>query len=253
MTSSVMPSARRLACSSTPRLSNGRTATAGAAASAGRLAPRKCQAPTATAISAGSQKRQPRAAFWLGRLRRHHGLRLGGHAHLQRVDADRPFDVLELGRAEVGDGHVEPAAHLTVGVFRQTDRARLTNTLQARGDIDAVAHEVAVAFLDHVAEMNADAKLDATLGRQAGVALDHAVLHFDRAAHGVDHAAEFNHAAVAGAFDDAAVMEGDRRINQVAAERPEPRQNAILVRAREPAVADNIRHQNRRELPGLAH
>src|ERR1700722_7567609 len=147
----------------------------------------------------------------------------------------------------------EPAAHLTVGVFRQTDCARLANTLQPRGDIDAVAHEVAVAFLDHVAEMNADAKLDATLGRQAGVPLDHAVLHFDRAAHGVDHAAEFNHAAVAGAFDDAAMMEGDGRIDQVAAERPEARQNAILVRSRKPAIADDIRNENRRNLPGLAH
>jgi hypothetical protein len=101
--------------------------------------------------------------------------------------------------------------------------------------------------------MNANAKLNAALGRQARVALDHAILHFDRAAHGVDHAAEFNHAAVAGAFDDAAVMEGDGRIDQVAAERPEPRQNAILVRSREPAIADNVRNQNRRNLPGLAH
>jgi hypothetical protein len=34
---------------------------------------------------------------------------------------------------------------------------------------------------------------------------------------------------------------------------PEPRQGAILVRSREPAVADDIRDQNRRDLPGLAH
>jgi hypothetical protein len=36
--------------------------------------------------------------------------------------------------------------------------------LQARGDIDAVAHEVAVAFLDDVAQMDANAKLDALVG-----------------------------------------------------------------------------------------
>ena len=89
--------------------------------------------------------------------------------------------------------------------------------------------------------MDADAELDAAFRRQAGVALDHAVLHFDGAAHRVDHAAELDDAAVAGALDDAAVMEGDGRIDQVAAERPEPRQNAILVRSREPAIADDIR------------
>ena len=42
-------------------------------------------------------------------------------------------------------------------------------------------------------------------------------------------------------------------IDQIAAQRPQPRQNAILVRAREPAIADHVRDQDRRNLPGLAH
>ena len=71
-------------------------------------------------------------------------------------------------------------------------RAGLGDTFQSRGDIDAVAHQVAVALLDHVAEMDADPELDAPLRREAGVALDHAVLHLDGAAHGVDHAAELD-------------------------------------------------------------
>ena len=45
-----------------------------------------------------------------------------------------------------------------------------------RGDIDAVAHQVAVALLDHIAEMDADAKLNAALGRQASITFDHTVL-----------------------------------------------------------------------------
>ena len=89
---------------------------------------------------------------------------------------------------------------------------------EPRGDVDAVAHQIAVALLDDVAEMNADAKLDAALGRHAGVALDHAVLDFDGAAHRVDHAAELDDGAVAGALDDAAVMHGDGRIDQIAAQ-----------------------------------
>ena len=79
------------------------------------------------------------------------------------------------------------------------------------------------------------------------------VLHFDRAAHRVDHAAELDDAAVAGALDDAAVMDGDCRIDQIAAQRAQSRQSPIFVRAGEPAVADDIRDQNRRNLPGLAH
>ena len=122
-----------------------------------------------------------------------------------------------------------------------------------RGDVDPVAHQVAVALLDDVAEMNADAKLDAAFGRQAGVALDHAGLHLERATHGVHHTAELDDRAVAGAFDDAAAMGGYCGVDEVAAEAPQARKRAILVRSREPAVAYDIRNQNRRELPGLAH
>jgi hypothetical protein len=39
--------------------------------------------------------------------------------------------------------------------------------------------------------VNADAELDPALGRRAGVAA-HAVLHFNRATHGDNHAAELD-------------------------------------------------------------
>ena len=90
-------------------------------------------------------------------------------------------------------------------------------------------------------------------GGDAGVALDHGGLDFDRAAHRVDHAAELDDRAVAGALDDAPVVHGDDRVDQVAAQRPEPRQRAIFVRSCEPTVARDVGHQNRRELPGPAH
>jgi hypothetical protein len=51
--------------------------------------------------------------------------------------------------------------------------------------------------------MNTDAKLNAALGRETGIALDETGLSFDRAPHTVDDAAELDEAAVAGALDDA--------------------------------------------------
>ena len=135
----------------------------------------------------------------------------------------------------------------------KTDRTRLGDALQPRGDINSVAHEVAVALLDHVAEMKADAKFDAAVGRQSRVALDKAGLHLDRAAHRVDHAPEFDDAAVAGALDDAAVMSGDRRIDEVAAEPTKSRERPLLIRADKPGVSDDVGHQDRRKFPGLAH
>ena len=150
-------------------------------------------------------------------------------------------DVLERHCAEIADLEIEPLLDMAIGVFRQTDRAGLRDAFEPRRDIDAVAHQVAVALLDHVADMNADAENDAPVLRHAGVALDHAVLHLDRAAYGVDHAAEFDDAAVAGALDDPAVMHGDGRVDQIAAQRTKSRENAILVDAGESTVADHVR------------
>ena len=101
--------------------------------------------------------------------------------------------------------------------------------------------------------MDADAELDAAVLRHAGIALDHAVLHLDGAAHGIDHAAELDQRSIAGALDHAPVVHGDGRIDQVAAQRPQPRQRAIFVRAGEPAVSDHVGSQDRRQLAVLAH
>jgi hypothetical protein len=125
--------------------------------------------------------------------------------------------------------------------------------LQTRGNIDAIAHQVAVTLLDDVAQMYPDAKLDAALGRNPGVAFNHAVLHFDRAAHRVHHAAELNNGSIAGSLDDAAVVHGDYGINQIAADRPKPRQRTIFVRAGEPAVTDYVRDKDSRDFSGLGH
>jgi hypothetical protein len=48
-------------------------------------------------------------------------------------------------------------------------------------------------------------------------------------------------------------MSGDGRVDEVAAEPPQARKGPVLVGAGEPAVTNDIRNQDRRELPGLAH
>ena len=101
--------------------------------------------------------------------------------------------------------------------------------------------------------MNADAEIDATILRQPRVALDHGVLNLDRAAHRVDDAAEFDDRAIAGALDEAAVVDGDRRIDEVAAQSAQPRQRAVLVRAGQSAEADDVGGQDRCKFPALGH
>ena len=49
------------------------------------------------------------------------------------------------------------------------------------------------------------------------------------------------------------MMGGDGGIDEIAAQSPETRKRAIFVGAGKPAVSDDIRDQNRRELSRLAH
>jgi hypothetical protein len=177
----------------------------------------------------------------------------GGCADLKRIDPDRLGDVLELSLAEIADREIEPSLDLPVGLLREADPAGLGDALQPRGDIDAVAHQVAVAFLDHVAEMDADPKFDALVRRDPSVALDHRPLDFNGQVHCVDDTPELDDAAVAGALDDAPMVDRDGRIDQVAAQRPQPRQNPVLVGSGKPRIADDVGHQDRRELSSLAH
>ena len=101
--------------------------------------------------------------------------------------------------------------------------------------------------------MDPDAELDAALGLHAGVAVDQAGLHLNRAAHSIYNAAKLDDDAVPGALDDAAVMGGDGGVDEVATEAPQARKGAVLVSPGEPAVTDDIGHQDCCEFPGLGH
>ena len=135
------------------------------------------------------------------------------------------------------------ATHLAVGVLGKTDTARISNAFKARGNVDAVAHQVAIALLDHVAQMDADAELDATLRRKTRVALDHAILHLDCAANGIDDASELYEDAVTRPLDDAAVMHGDGGIDQIASQRSEAGKCPLLVGPGKLAESDHIRRK----------
>jgi hypothetical protein len=196
--------------------------------------------------------REARRGRFFGRRGRR-GLRLRDLIDLERIGADRFGNVPELFRAEIDDGEIEPPFDLPIGVLGQTDCARLANALQSRGDVDAIAHQVAVGLLDHVAEMDADAEIDAAVVRHPNIAVDEAILHRYGAAHGLDHAAELDEATVASALHHPAVVDGDGRVDQLTTQRAQPRQSSVLVRAREPTIADDIRHQDRSNLPDFGH
>jgi hypothetical protein len=89
--------------------------------------------------------------------------------------------------------------------------------------------------------------------QHAGVAGLCAKRHFDGAAHRVHNAAELDNRPIAGALNYAAMVHNVQGINEIAADRPKPRQGTIFISAGKPAVTDHVSHQDRRYFPGLAH
>jgi hypothetical protein len=94
------------------------------------------------------------------------------------------------------------------------------------------------ALLDNIAEMDADTEFDGSLGRQAGVAHDHAVLDLDCAPHLVDHTAKFDEEPVAGEFDHVPMMRGGRTLSSInpwkrrgrqRAQMPAPRRSEVRI------------------------
>ena len=74
-------------------------------------------------------------------------------------------NVLQLRLTEIADCKIEPRFHLPVSVLRKANRSGLSDAFQSGRNIDTVTHQIAITFLDNVAEMNANTKFDAPLRR----------------------------------------------------------------------------------------
>src|SRR5271166_4905040 len=85
------------------------------------------------------------------------------------VCSDRPRDIFERLLAHVCEGEVEAARRILPHAGRDADPAGLGQAFEPCRDIDAVAEDVAV-LNDDVADIDADAELDAALRRQGGIA-----------------------------------------------------------------------------------
>ena len=106
-------------------------------------------------------------------------------------------------------GDINFATYLIIGRARQINTTGLGDSLQSRRHIDAIAHEVSIVLHDDVAEIDADAELDALVRRHSGTALSQAPLYFDRRTHRIHNRREFDQEAIPGSLDDAPAMLGD--------------------------------------------
>jgi len=105
---------------------------------------------------------------------------------------------------------------LVVRRARDAQPSRLAQGFQAGGNIDAIAEDV-VSVDDDVADIDADAEDDAPVLGHARITADHAALNYDSAPDRIDDTGKFDQRAIACGLDDAAMMRGDRSVNQLAA------------------------------------
>src|SRR5262249_55342258 len=143
-------------------------------------------------------------------------------------------------------------ADLVAHYARNTNPTRLSERFEARCDIHSVSEDV-VLLCDHIPEVDPDAESDVPLLGYFRLAVNHPTLHLDRTAHGIHDTRKFREQAVAGVFDDPAVMLADLRIHQLAQMRLEPFVRTFLIGAHQPRVAGNVSGQDRCKTAGRSH
>ena len=166
-----------------------------------------------------------------------------------RYNPHRPLHVLERAFAEVLVVAVKLALEVIVRRAGNADAAWIRQGLEAGRDVDAVAVEIPVNLVDHIAEIDADPEDDASLRWDIGLVLGNALLDGDRARDGIDDRAELHERTVAHQLDNTPVMLGQQRIDHLPAENLQGRQRPRLVLLDEAGIADDISGQDRGQPP----
>ena len=119
---------------------------------------------------------------------------------------------------------------------------------KARGDVDPLAVPVR-PLDDHLAQIDADAHVDALVLGKAFVPLRHAALDVGGAFDRVDDAGELGQKPIAHQLEDCAAMGRDRRLDQFRPVDFEPLEGSRLVQLHQTAVAGDVGGEDGGELP----
>jgi hypothetical protein len=159
---------------------------------------------------------------------------------------NRPGDVLERLLPQVLAAQIELARDLLVHGPRDADPARLGQPLQAGGDVDPVPVDP-LAVAGHVAQVDTDAELHSPRRGEIGVPRSEHALDLGRGAHRVERGRELRQQVVAGRVHHATPVLSHQHpdLFPVGADRAD---GGRLVLRHQPAVADRVGAQDRREL-----
>src|SRR5205085_4860269 len=132
------------------------------------------------------------------------------------------------------------------------DAAGFCQGFKARGDVDAVAIDVA-RFDDHVTEVDAQPKEYVLLLGRLSIAVGHSTLNLNSASHRSDHAGKLREHSIASVLYDSTAVLLDLWIDQLAEMHFEPVVCALFVLPHEPRIAGDIGGEDRRKAAGRGH
>src|SRR5262249_46749493 len=117
-------------------------------------------------------------------------------------------DILQTSASQFLKPCVDLVPDLIIGAAGDQNPTRVGNSLEAGGDVDTLAVEIA-AFNHDVTQGDSDAQNDATLRGQLGIRPGHSLLQVDGALHSVTRAGEPNQHAIARHLEHPAAVASD--------------------------------------------
>ena len=152
---------------------------------------------------------------------------------------DRSFDVLQRQATQILERRFHSPGNGIADVARNQDAACRRFPFQPRRHVDAVAIEV-VAVDDQVAQVQAHAEHESSIGRLVAVGLGHGLLKLDGGAQRINCAGELDQSTVAGQLDQTSSVFRQDRIEVFRTVLAQARQRPALVTPHQAGVADNV-------------
>ena len=160
---------------------------------------------------------------------------------------DWPVDVLDGDLAAILEGSIDAVADALVDDRGDADPAGLCQRFQTRRDVDPIAIDV-FAVDDHVTEVDANPEHDTDRWR---LGLD-GPLDGEGAFDRINDAGEFHQGAVPHQLDHAALVGGNRRVEESLAVAPQRPQRPGFVGAHHAGIANHVgREDSRKPAIGL--
>jgi hypothetical protein len=193
-------------------------------------------------VAAHVVERQHRDRRSLGQCQSGHGSRRRRFSP-HPIHPDHLSDVLDLLIAKVVERQRQLVADVIACRGRNADGAGIGERLQSGRDVHPVAKQIGAVNHD-IADMHADPQLHRLIGAVVGIFCGYRDLHGDCALHSIDRAGEIRDDAVASGVEDATPMRRDQPVDDGAA-RLQPGERTDLVARHQPAVAGNVRGEDR--------